>query len=136
MIPILDWIGEVAMMSKRRNLWIGMVLVMIAMEAAAGVGGMLKPVIISVTPMSGPNEGGTMVMINGEGFNLPVRVFFGKTVLIEAEVINATSTCVLVSTPSATGGYSIFRDSIVDVTVRNEDSGQEASLTGSFKYNR
>ncbi len=44
-----------------------------------GGGGVLIPTIFSVTPSSGPNEGGTQVTINGDGFEAPVAVDFGNT---------------------------------------------------------
>src|SRR5690606_31566351 len=43
-----------------------------------GGGGILQPTIFSVTPATGPNEGGTEVVINGDGFDAPVQVQFGK----------------------------------------------------------
>ncbi len=43
-----------------------------------GGGGILQPTIFSVTPSSGPNEGGTQVTINGDGFEAPVAVEFGE----------------------------------------------------------
>ncbi len=36
----------------------------------------VQPVIFSVTPNIGPNEGGTRVTINGDGFQSPVQVTF------------------------------------------------------------
>ncbi len=43
-----------------------------------GGGGVLTPTVYSVTPSSGPNEGGTQVTINGDGFEAPVAVDFGN----------------------------------------------------------
>ena len=45
-----------------------------------GGGGILQPTIFSLTPPSGPNEGGTDVVINGDGFEAPVQVKFGDGV--------------------------------------------------------
>ena len=98
-------------------------------------GGQIEtPTVVSVTPTSGPNEGGTQVTILGEGFANEVQVFFGTGALIEAEVLNITPTSLLVRTPSATGPNSVNQNSIVDVRVVNRVSGASNTLTGAFQY--
>lgn len=92
------------------------------------------PTVVSVTPTSGPNEGGTQVTILGEGFSSDVQVFFGTGALIEAAVLNITPTSLLVRTPSATGPNSVNQNSIVDVRVVNRVSGASNTLTGAFQY--
>jgi hypothetical protein len=63
-----------------------------------GGGGTLQPTVFSVTPASGPNEGGTQVTINGDGFEAPVQVKFGTGTSdanfngAEAQVISVTRT--------------------------------------------
>lgn len=90
--------------------------------------------ILSVTPTFGPNEGGTEVAILGEGFGNNPQVFFGSSALIEATVLSVTPQSLLVRTPSATGPNSINRDSVVDVTVRNLDTGETAVQSDAFQY--
>ncbi len=92
------------------------------------------PKIISVTPTSGPNEGGTRVTIFGEAFGSEVQVFFGSSSLVEATVLDLTPSRILVVTPSATGPNSGVQNSVVTVRVRDLRSGFEASLAGAFQY--
>jgi len=93
------------------------------------------PEIRSVTPASGPNEGGTPVVIRGEGFSNQVQVFFGRpTTLVEAQVTNVSSGRIDVVTPAATGINSANRNSIVQVEVINLDSGFSATLASAFQY--
>ena len=94
----------------------------------------LVPKIISVTPTSGPNEGGTRVTIFGEGFGSEVQVFFGASSLIEAPVIDVTPNRILVDTPPATGQNSANLNQVVSVRVRDLRSGFEAVLGGAFQY--
>ncbi|MEO8198469.1 MAG: IPT/TIG domain-containing protein, partial [Thermoanaerobaculia bacterium] len=69
-----------------------------------GGGGILQPTIFSVTPSSGPNEGGTQVTINGDGFEAPVAVDFGDAGNeVTAQVVSVTRTRLVVLSPSATG---------------------------------
>lgn len=99
-----------------------------------GGGNALVPRIVSVSPTSGPNEGGTQVTINGEGFSDQVQVFFGTTTLIEAPVLSVSESRLVVTTPSATGFNDVHQNALVDVLVRNTDSGFEDTLTGAFQY--
>lgn len=90
--------------------------------------------LISVTPSSGPNEGGTQVTIRGDGFNQEAQVYFSSGPLIEATVLQVTPTRITAVTPSATGPNAENANEIVDVLVRDPVSGQEATLTGAFQY--
>lgn len=90
--------------------------------------------LISVTPSSGPNEGGTQVTIRGDGFNQEAQVFFSNGPLIEATVLQVTSTSIQAITPSATGPNSQNANSIVDILVRDPISGQQATLASAFQY--
>lgn len=93
------------------------------------------PSITSLTPTSGPNEGGTIVTVFGEGFSREVQLFFGTaTTRIEAEVINVSSTQIRARTPSATGFNAANANSLVDVRVRNLDTGLQSTLTQAFQY--
>ena len=92
------------------------------------------PTIVSLTPTSGPNEGGTQVTIFGEGFADEVQVFFGTGALIEAPVLNITPTRLLVRTPSATGPNAVNQNSIVNVRVVNTASGAADILGGAYQY--
>ena len=100
----------------------------------ARAGQIEQPRIISMTPRSGPNEGGTLVTITGEGFASEVQVFFGTSALIEANVTSVTSTRIQAETPSATGPNAINQNSIVDVRVVNSASGANDTLAGAFQY--
>ncbi len=93
------------------------------------------PRILSITPRNGPNEGGTLVTIFGEGFSSQVQVLFGTgTALIAAEVRDVSPTRLLVLTPSATGPNSANQDRIVNLTVINLDNGKQAQLAAAFQY--
>ena len=92
------------------------------------------PKIISVTPTSGPNEGGTRVTIFGEAFGSEVQVFFGAGSLIEAEILSLSPTRIIVNTPPATGQNSGSQNSVVAVRVRDLRSGFEATLPSAFQY--
>ena len=63
-----------------------------------GGGGILQPTVFSVTPSSGPNEGGTQVTINGDGFEAPVAVDFGDVGNeVAAQVVSVSRTRIVVS---------------------------------------
>ena len=94
----------------------------------------LTPVISTVTPNSGPVTGGTRVTIFGEGFQEPVQVLFGTA---EARVLNVKFREILVETPagrdtSPDGSGPVLGP--VDVSVRNINSNQAASLPAGFAY--
>lgn len=92
------------------------------------------PKIISVTPTSGPNEGGTRVTIFGEAFGSEVQVFFGDSSLIEAPLFEVSPTRIIAETPAATGQNAGVRDSVVSVRVVDLRSGSEARLASAFQY--
>ncbi len=100
-------------------------------------GGTGQPVVLSVTPAIGPNEGGTVVTINGDGFSSPVQVFFQNadgSVAVEAVVQSVTTTQIVCVTPAATGFGQALRNSSVTVRVKNQTSGLEGSLPNGFRY--
>lgn len=95
----------------------------------AASGGTLQPLVLSVTPASGPNEGGTNVVINGDGFEAPVQVFFGDR---EAMVRNVTRTRIeAVSPPRANPNSG---PTPVDIRVVNLNSGLSHTLKDAFRY--
>lgn len=107
---------------------------------AAGGGGTAQPRVFSVSPASGPNEGGTRVSINGEGFQAPVQVFFGAGNSpdnfdgVEAVVESVTATRIVVRSPAATGFGQANRNELVSILVRNVDSGFAAIASAAFRY--
>jgi PKD repeat protein len=98
------------------------------------------PVVLGVSPATGPNEGGTVVRINGNGFASPVQVFFGQGASassflgVEAQVNSVTPTQLVVVTPAATGFGQDNRNQSVDILVRNLDSGLTTIATDAFRY--
>lgn len=104
---------------------------------ATGGGGGVQPVIISVTPSSGTNDGGTRITINGSGFQSPVQVFFeggSPRISVEAPVESVTSNRVIVLSPAARGFGQGLQNQSVDLRVKNINSGFEGSTTGGFRY--
>lgn len=98
--------------------------------------------VFSVAPLSGPNEGGTTVTITGMSFKPPVQVLFGKTMGGAFQGFQATvrtnpapteSTIVAV-TPSANGVGLSLANQLVDVQVRNVNTGESAIAMGVFSY--
>lgn len=98
-------------------------------------GDVQQPTILSVTPASGPNEGGTRVTIRGSGFQAPVQVEFGAGgTFVEAEVESVSSDRIIVRTPAATGFGNALRNQSTDIRVRNIDSGLTFLSTAAFRY--
>lgn len=99
-----------------------------------------QPLIFSVTPASGPNEGGTRITINGEGFQEPVQVFFGDGASaadftgIEASVLSVTGNQIVVLSPSATGFGQNNLNQVVDILVKNLQSGFSTIAQSAFQY--
>jgi len=85
------------------------------------------PVIFSVTPGSGTNDGGTAVSISGSGFVPPVKVTFGG---VNAPVTNASNESISVTSPAAGANQG----SAVDVKVTNSASGASGTLRNGFQY--
>ena len=98
-------------------------------------GDVQQPTVLSVTPASGPNEGGTRVTIRGSGFQAPVQVEFGSGgTFVEAEVESVASNQIIVRTPSATGFGSVLQNQNSDIRVRNIDSGLTFVSSAAFRY--
>lgn len=81
------------------------------------------PVLTTVSPATGPTEGGTVVSLGGSQFAAGAAVTIGG---VAASVVEATATTLRVVTPAGAAGAA-------DVTVRNPD-GLEARLGGGFTY--
>ncbi len=100
-----------------------------------GGGGPLTPTIFSVTPSSGPNEGGTQVTINGDGFEAPVAVDFGDTGNeVSAQVVSVSRTRIVVLSPPTTGIGAPNLNQLVDIRVTNQSSGRTTRAASAFRY--
>lgn len=111
-----------------------------AFTYVAGGGVNPQPVIFSVTPASGVNEGGTRVTINGDGFQSPVQVFFGQGTSaanfngIEATVESVSSTQIVVRTPAATGFGQANQNALVNILIINTGNGFSTVRTAAYRY--
>lgn len=100
-----------------------------------GGGQILQPIIFSVTPSTGPNEGGTQVTINGDGFDAPVKVEFGLGFnFVESTVLSVTRTRIVVLSPPATSFGQGNLNQAVDIRVTNLNSGRSATAQRAFRY--
>lgn len=82
------------------------------------------PTIATVTPNSGPGQGGTTVRINGSGFQVGASVGFGGTNAPSAVVLSPTDIDVV--TPQGNDGP-------VAITIVNPD-GQSVTANNAFTY--
>lgn len=109
-----------------------------------GEPGVLQPTIFSVTPASGPNEGGTQVTINGDGFEAPVQVMFGDGTLgsadfngTEAQILSVSRTRIVVLSPRTlavgSSGAPLPND-LTDILVKNLSTSRFTVATSAFKY--
>jgi hypothetical protein len=95
------------------------------------VSALAQPVITSVTPASGPDTGGTLVVITGRGFSTciicspptPPSVSFGGTPATSSTLVSETR-IEAIAPPHLTGA--------VDVVVQQYDG--EATLPKAFRY--
>jgi hypothetical protein len=81
------------------------------------------PVLSRLTPVSGPADGVTDVLVEGEGFSPAARVLVDG---VAVSFLFVDERQVAARFPPHAGGY-------VDVAVVNPD-GQSASLSGAFRY--
>jgi hypothetical protein len=94
----------------------------------------LTPVVTTVSPASGPIDGGTRVTIFGDAFQAPVQVFFGSA---EAQVLTVTFKQIVVVSPAARDtapGGSGSVTGAVDVRVININSNKSNTLPNAFRY--
>lgn len=100
-----------------------------------GGGGDNQPAIFTVTPGTGPNEGGTVVSIGGEGFTAPVQVEFGQDgTFLEAQVLSVNGNTIQVRTPAATGFGQSLQNQSVSIRVRNLTSGLTAIRANAYRF--
>jgi hypothetical protein len=105
-----------------------------------GGGGGQQPQVFSVSPASGTNDGGTQIVIVGQGFVAPVQVFFGTGTSatsfngIEATVQSATATQLVVVSPPARGFGQDNTNILVSILVKNVSSGFSTIDAAAFKY--
>jgi len=108
--------------------------------ALGGGGGGGQPAVFAVNPASGTNDGGTRVTITGTGFQAPVQVLFGigasATTFngVEATVVSVTPTQIVAITPAARGFGQNLTNKVVDVLVKNVNSGFSSVGSQQFKY--
>lgn len=94
----------------------------------------LTPSITTLSPSSGPIDGGTRVTIFGDAFQAPVQVFFGSA---EAQVVSVQFKQLIVMSPTARDtapGGSGAVTGAVDIKVININSSKTATLTQGFRY--
>lgn len=107
---------------------------------ASGGGGVQQPQVFTLDPASGTNDGGTTVTIVGDGFVAPVQVLFGRGSSaasfngVQADVVSVTPTRIVVRTPAARGFGQNLTNQVVDVLVKNVNSGFSTVGLGQFKY--
>src|SRR5260370_682154 len=94
----------------------------------------LTPSITTISPTSGPIDGGTRVTSFGDGFQAPVQVFFGAQ---DATVISITFKQIVVMSPTARdtapSGSGVVTGP-VDIKIININSNKTVTLTGAFRY--
>ncbi len=99
-----------------------------------------EPRAFGVTPGTGPNEGGTTVVITGENFESPVQVIFGQGTNpnnfngVEATVQSVTPTQIIVTSPSATNFGQGLLNQRADILIRNINTGLVTIATDAFQY--
>ncbi|HEY2295141.1 MAG TPA: IPT/TIG domain-containing protein [Thermoanaerobaculia bacterium] len=108
--------------------------------SVGGGGGGGQPAVFAVNPASGTNDGGTRVTITGTGFQTPVQVLFGFGSSasnfngVEATVVSVTPTQIVAITPAARGFGQNLDNKVVDILVKNVNSGFSGVGSQQFKY--
>jgi len=103
-------------------------------------GGIQQPQVFSISPASGSNDGGTRVTIVGDGFEQPVQVLFGRGSAaanfngVEATVESVTRNRIVVITPAARGFGQNNVNQLVDILVKNLNTGFSSVAAGFYKY--
>ena len=111
-----------------------------AFTYAHGGGGVQQPTFFSISPASGTNDGGTTVRIRGTGFQAPIQVFFGIGVNaasfngVEAQVQSVSPTEIVAVTPAARGFGQNMVNQLVDILIKNVNSGFNTVASDAFKY--
>ncbi len=105
-----------------------------------GGGGIDQPTFFSISPASGTNDGGTTVRIRGSGFQAPVQVFFGAGSSaaafngVEAQVQSVTATEIIALSPAARGFGQNLVNQVVDILIKNVNTGFNTVASDAFKY--
>jgi hypothetical protein len=105
----------------------------------------LTPKITTVSPSSGPLEGGTRVTIFGTGFQSPVQVTMGTSGAsgaplvnqVEVQVISVTFSQIVFMTPEyrlIDPGLTLLPNGQVALRVLNINSATDAVLSSGFRY--
>lgn len=106
----------------------------------------LTPVVYGLSPASGPREGRTRIVITGEGFQAPVKVYFGTaggpgplTNQTELEVLRVSYGQIEAITPPIWDIYGVPADvapttSQMTVRVQNLATNTEAIQPLAFRY--
>ena len=103
-------------------------------------GGIQEPTFFSISPASGTNDGGTTVRIRGTGFQAPIQVFFGVGTSasafngVEAQVQSVSSTEIVALTPAARGFGQNLVNQVVDILIKNVNTGFNTIASDAFKY--
>lgn len=105
-------------------------------------GAIEKPVVLTLLPSTGTNDGNFEVEIRGLSLPVPAsnaQVIFGFAGAgglfegLEADVISASETRLVVEAPAASGLASL-RNKQVDILVRNRATGFSTVAPSAFKY--
>ncbi len=103
-------------------------------------GGTEQPQVFGVDPPSGSNDGGTQVVITGTGFQAPVQVLFGTGTSaasfngVSATIVSVTPSQIVAITPPARGFGQDLQNQVVDLLVKNLNTGFSTVSTDQFKY--
>jgi hypothetical protein len=95
----------------------------------------LTPKVTTVSPASGPIDGGTRVTIFGEGFQAPIQIFFGNA---EAQLVSGVtfSQITVIAPPASatapTGSGTVL--GTVDIRIVNINSGTQVTAPAIFRY--
>jgi hypothetical protein len=108
-----------------------------------GGGPLNQPVVFSIDPTQGSNDGGDPVEILGQGFEDDARVYFGFAQGagfdgVEADVVAGSrapdGSSLTVRTPPASGAGRALLNQTVDVRLENPRTGLAAVASAVFRY--
>lgn len=95
----------------------------------------LTPSVTTLSPTTGPNEGNTRITIFGEGFQSPVKVFFGAGATeVEVEVVSVSFSQIQAITPPASGLGAAFINTSVSMRILNVASNKQVTYNNAFRY--
>jgi hypothetical protein len=97
-----------------------------------------EPTVLSIAPIAGPVDGGTLVTIYGHGFQVPVQVQFGDLAAIDVNVTDdptlADNDIITCLTPDYSNQPNSEPPFAVNVKVTNLQTGKNNTLNGAFTY--